>query len=149
MKRIFNRSSDFTYASKYIFKTFYNGNIIVIEGNERFEAGGEENIDRLFTLNPDCTAIICAYDNIALGAIKQLKNKRLSVPDDISVIGIDNIAMSKYAEPSLTTIGVDFEEVCMVACNILQKKLKNPYYKTHKNIVIKGDLIIRESVKRI
>lgn len=127
----------------------YSDNITVIECNERFEAAGKENIDRLLALNPDCTAIICAYDNIALGAIKQLKDKGLSVPDDISVIGIDNIVMGKYAEPSLTTIGVDFEEVCMITCDILQKKLKNPYYKTHKNIVIKGDLIIRESIKRI
>lgn len=124
-------------------------NITIIESTERFEDAGKDAVDKLLALRSDCTAIICAYDNIALGAIKQLKNKGLSVPDDISVIGIDNIVMGKYAETALTTIGVDFEEVCSLVCDILKKKLKNPYYKTYKKIVIKGELIVRESIKRI
>ena len=124
-------------------------NITVIESDKRFEEAGKDAVDKLLALTTDCTAIICAYDNIALGAIKQLKNKGLSVPDDISVVGIDDIVISKYAETALTTIGVDFEEVCSLVCDILKKKLKNPYYKTYKKIVIKGELIVRESIKRI
>lgn len=128
---------------------FGGDNIITIESSERFENAGKDGVNKLLALKTDCTAIICAYDNIALGAIKELKNKGLCVPDDISVVGIDNIEIGKYAETSLTTIGVDYEQVCALACDILQKKVKNPYYKTHKNIVIKGELIVRESIKKI
>ena len=124
-------------------------NVTVIESDKRFEDAGKDAVDKLLALRTDCTAIICAYDNIALGAIKQLKNKGLSVPGDISVIGIDDIAIGKYAETSLTTIGVDYDRICLMVCDILQKKLKNPYYKTYKKTVIKGELIVRESIKRI
>ena len=121
----------------------------VIESEKRFEVAGKDCAEKLILSNPDCTAVICAYDNIALGAIKQFKTAGLSVPEDISVIGIDNITTGKYAQTSLTTIGVDTESICALACDILQKKLKNPYYKTHEKTNIKGELIIRESVKKI
>lgn len=122
---------------------------LLIQSEKRFEAAGEEGVDRLMDQAPDCTAIICAYDNIALGAIKQLQRYGKSVPADISVIGINDIGMSRYAETSLTTMGVDADDVCCLVFEILQKKLKNPYYKTMKKIQVKNELIIRQSIRKI
>lgn len=150
-KNIAFLSEPLTEARVEIFKgatrrfNFENATVIRCEG--RFEEAGEDGIDKLINTSPDCTAIICAYDNIAFGAIKRLKTRGLSVPDDISVIGIDNIIMGKYAETSLTTIGVDVENICEKACEILQKKLKNPYFRTYEKIIIKEELILRETIK--
>jgi LacI family transcriptional regulator len=51
-------------------------------------------------------AIFCANDQMAIGFIKAMKECRLRVPDDIAIVGFDDIQIAKYIEPSLTTIGV-------------------------------------------
>lgn len=123
--------------------------IKIIESHERFEKAGKDGINQLMSTDEDYTAIICAYDNIAIGAIKELKTRGYKVPDDISVIGIDNIAIGEYTETALTTIGINPEEICAIAWDLLQKKLKNPYYKSYQNITLNTELIVRESVKNI
>lgn len=122
---------------------------LAIECSARFEQAGKEGVDRLLQQAPDCTAILCAYDNIAFGAIKQLQAHGKSVPEDVSVIGINDIVMSRYAEPALTTMGADCDAVCTIAFDILQKKLINPHYKIPERIQLKNKLIIRQSVRKI
>ena len=123
-------------------------NPCIIESPYRFEQAGEDGAAKMLNEHPDCTAIICAYDNIALGAIRQLKQCGYRVPEDISVIGIDNIGISQHAENALTTIDTNPEEVCLIAWDILQKKLENKYYRSNQAITITGRLIIRETVKK-
>ena len=118
----------------------------VIQSENRFEEAGINGVKQLLKENKDYTAIICAYDRIAFGAIKELKNNGLKVPEDISVIGIDNITSSQYAETSLTTIDTKPSDICSIAWDLLQKKLKNKYYRINQNITVKPRLIIRESI---
>lgn len=123
-----------------------NGGINIIESEYRFEEAGEDGIRRLLDSDSGFTAVICAYDNIAFGAIKELKKAGLRVPDDISVIGIDNIALGRYTETSLTTIDSNPKAVCSVAWDILKEKIQNPYLSTRKNVKINAKLIVRETV---
>lgn len=132
---------------KKAMKNIGNSNINVIESEYRFEAAGEDGIRQILTMGNSVTALICAYDNIAFGAIKELKKAGLSVPNDVSVIGMDNINTGKYAETSLTTIDSNPEQVCTAAWNLLNKKIKNPYLSGKKEI-INAKLIIRESIAR-
>ena len=132
---------------KKAMKNIGNSNINVIESEYRFEAAGEDGIRQILTLGNSVTALICAYDNIAFGAIKELIKAGLRVPDDVSVIGMDNINTGKYAETSLTTIDSNPEQVCTAAWNLLNKKIKNPYLSGKKEI-INAKLIIRESIAR-
>jgi len=60
-------------------------------------------------LDQGVTAIVAANDQMALGVLKALKQRHLRVPQDISVIGFDDIAEAGYFEPALTTISSDFE----------------------------------------
>ncbi len=113
---------------------------------ERFQLSGESGIKQLLAQNNRITAIICAYDEIAFGAIKELKRNGISVPEDISVIGIDNIHATAYTETSLTTIDMNPDEICMIAWDLLQKKQENKYYKNRQEIVLSSKLIVRESV---
>lgn len=132
---------------KKAMKKIKNSNINVIESEYRFEAAGEDGVRQILTMGNSVTALICAYDNIAFGAIKELKKAGLRVPNDVSVIGMDNINTGKYADTSLTTIDSNPEEVCTVAWNLLKEKIKNPYLSTKKDI-INAKLIIRESIAR-
>lgn len=124
----------------------YNSAVIV--SNHRFEKAGEEGVVRLIEKKIDCSAIICAYDDIAVGAIKQLKRLGYNVPGDFSVIGIDNINITEYTETALTTIDTQPDEVCMIAWDLMQKKLKNKFYRSNQNITVSGRLIVRETVSR-
>lgn len=119
---------------------------LIIESNQRFEKAGEDGVQQLLSVKENYTAIICAYDNIALGAIKQLKRRGYRVPEDISVIGIDNISSSEHAETALTTIDTNPQEVCMLAWDIIQKKQQSKYYHSTQAITITGKLIQRETV---
>ncbi len=120
----------------------------VVVSQKRFEKAGEDGVKQLFTEDQQITALVCAYDYIAFGAIKQLKRQGLRVPEDVSVIGMDNISISQYTETTLSSIGGSPEEVCCIAWDLLQKKLKNPYYTSKQNIVLRENLILRESVAR-
>ncbi len=131
-----------------VMKKLGNMNIIKVESNERFEKAGVDGVKRLFELGKEFTAIICAYDYIAFGAMKQLKKSGFSVPDDISVVGIDNVSQSEYADTSLSSMDSRPSEVCQIVYDLLEKKMKNPYFKSRQNIKISTQFIIRESVAR-
>lgn len=118
----------------------------VIQSEFRFEKAGEDAVEQLLARETDCTALICAYDNIALGAIRQLRRRGYRVPEDVSVVGIDNIASSEHVETALTTIDTNPDEVCMLAWDIIQKKQQSKYYRSNQAITITGKLIVRETV---
>ena len=122
--------------------------VCIIESKERFEKAGEDGVRQLLETHPDTTAIICAYDNIAYGAIRQLKKAGLQVPQDVSVVGIDNISSSTHTKPALTSIDTQPEEVCRIAWELLQGKLQNNY-RPRQNIMIKTRLVLRESLDQV
>jgi len=117
----------------------------IIESKLRFESAGEDGICQLLEQAPGCTAAICAYDNIALGAIRQLRSLGFKVPEDFSVVGIDNISVSEYTQLPLSTIDTNPEEVCMLAWDIIQKKQQSKYYRSRQAITITGQLILRST----
>jgi DNA-binding LacI/PurR family transcriptional regulator len=127
-------------------KKFSDINAFVTESNKRFEEAGIDGINRLFNKTNNLTAIICAYDNIALGAIKRLKEMGLNVPEDVSVIGIDNIHVAGFTETSLTSIDTNPNDICNIAYELLSKKIKNKYFKVNQSIVINSKIVIRESI---
>ncbi len=121
---------------------------VIAESPRRFEEAGVDGVTRLMELGADFTALICAYDYIAFGAIKKLQECGYRIPEDISVIGIDNISAGRFVQTTLTTIDTLPEEMCAIAWELLQKKLENKYFKAKQSIVIKPRLILRESVAK-
>ena len=67
----------------------------------------------------DITAIFCANDNTAIGAIKAIREKGYRIPEDISIIGVDDIETSQYISPMLTTVHIPMEEMGQLAAKIL------------------------------
>jgi LacI family transcriptional regulator len=93
------------------------------------------------------TAMVCAGDRYAIGAIRCVQDRGLSVPGDISFIGMDNILLSSYITPPLTTIGYNTFEIGKTAFELLMKKIKG---EAVKSIVFpSGSIIERSSVRQV
>ncbi len=65
------------------------------------------------------TAVFCAADVYAIGAIRAIRRAGLSVPGDISVTGIDDIVFSRYIDPPLTTVSIDDMRLAETGCQLL------------------------------
>lgn len=81
--------------------------------------GGYQGANFLIDQKADITAVFCANDNTAIGAIRAIKERGLRVPEDISVIGVDDIETSQYLSPMLTTVHIPMEDMGKVAAKIL------------------------------
>ncbi len=92
------------------------------------------------------TALLCAIDSFAIGALACCKDMKLSVPDDVSLIGIDDILLARYIEPKLTTIRIDKTEMGAVAMDLLRRQISG---KPVKSYSIPMQLIVRDSVKKM
>ena len=123
------------------------GSCCSVVSDKRFEEAGEDGARRLLASGVPFTAVVCAYDNIAYGAIKEFKRHGLSIPDDVSVIGMDNLDTSAYTETSLTSIDFDSDGLCRESWALMKKKLRDPYYRAEDGVVVPSRLIIRESIR--
>ncbi|NLW53465.1 MAG: LacI family transcriptional regulator, partial [Clostridiaceae bacterium] len=93
------------------------------------------------------TALFCTTDYYAILAIRYLHSQGINVPDDISIISIDNLPISKFMTPSLTTVRIDREKIGTRGFELIQKLINQ---EECESIVIDSyDVIVRESVARI
>jgi LacI family transcriptional regulator len=93
------------------------------------------------------TAIFCSDDYMAIGVIDRIKEAGLSVPEDISVIGFDDIELSSYIKPSLTTIRQPIHEIGKKSAELLLDLIECRK-KTPIREILDVELIIRESTSR-
>ncbi|MDX6041940.1 DNA-binding transcriptional regulator CytR [Scandinavium lactucae] len=75
----------------------------IARGNFTYEAGANA-LEQLLALPQPPTAVFCHSDIMALGALSLAKRRGLKVPDDLSIIGFDNISLSEFCDPPLTTV---------------------------------------------
>lgn len=94
------------------------------------------------------TAIFIANDSMAIGAYRAISEAGLSIPDDISIVGFNDIPTSQFLFPPLTTVKVPTELLVDTSIELLLDKIKNQR-KINKRIIIPTELIIRESCKKI
>jgi len=89
----------------------------------RFEKAGEQAAKSLLQMKRLPEGVICAYDEIAYGLIETLLSAGVRVPEDIGVIGINDIPMSRYCFGGLTTVGFPFSDVCKeLVADIIEDK---------------------------
>ena len=84
-----------------------DGALLVVERCESNVASGAAAAGRLLQAHPDVTGILCYNDVVAFGVLRAVRAGGRSVPEDVSVVGFDDIAFARFAEPSLTTIAQD------------------------------------------
>jgi LacI family transcriptional regulator len=119
----------------------------IVEGRYRYE-WAYEYIKNLEQIN--FTGVCCANDLIALGAIRALKEKNIKIPQEISIVGFDDIETAKLIEPPLTTIRQPAYEMGKCASEILINSLNDENFNLKEKIIIfKPELIKRNSTKLI
>lgn len=118
----------------------------VINGELDFESG-QRAMKQLLSLEIKPDAVFLVSDVLAIGALKSLKEARVSVPEDIAIVGFDNIQFATMTNPSITTIAQPMYEIGCQSCKMLIEKIKNKEAKID-NIVMDFELIIRESTMR-
>lgn len=91
-------------------------------------------------------AIFCASDPLAIDLLKALHDCKLRVPEDVSVIGFDNLKVSEIFYPSLTTIEQPFSEMGKAAVKLLVKQIENPKKRNEPNLIFNTKVVIRDSV---
>lgn len=115
-------------------------------GDFHFESG-EKMMDELLGLSSPPTAVFVCNDMMAIGAIRAIRNKGLDVPNDLSIIGFDNIPISRAITPALTTISQPIKKIAEEAMNILFDRMKGNISSPFKEVVLIPELIIRKSTK--
>jgi DNA-binding LacI/PurR family transcriptional regulator len=93
------------------------------------------------------TAIVCFNDQQALAVMSALKSINIAVPDDISIVGNDDIYYAKIYPVPLTTIRAPQEEIGRRAAEILIRNIESSTLLTNERVVLETEFIIRESTK--
>lgn len=119
----------------------------IIHGDFSLKSGFEA-ADHFASLENRPTAIFCMSDTMAIGLASGLRKRGIAIPEDISITGFDDIPMTKYMDPPLTTMRQPAKELGAKAMELLVQLLENPHQREHAPAShrLETELIIRESV---
>ncbi len=118
----------------------------ILEGDHKLE-GGIKAAQKILKGKVLPTAIVCSNDLTAIGAMKAFKAGGIRIPDDMSVIGLDNIALTEIVSPALTTIELERYRIGKTVMELLLNRIKDK--KLPKQICIfKTKLVVRESTAK-
>lgn len=95
------------------------------------------------------TAFFASIDSFAIGIYSGINHKGLRIPEDISVVGYDNLFITQYMNPPLTTYDTRIDELAKQSVDCLVRQIENGDKSTIEKNIFKGSLIIRDSVKNI
>jgi len=123
------------------------GKDLVIEGDQTSKSG-EEAVRYFLSLKNPPTAIFATNDVMAIGALRELQRNNLKVPDDVSVVGFDDIPLASLVNPPLTTIAQPIYEIGAQAMKLLIRNIEKKDVVKSK-IILDTKLVIRESTRRV
>lgn len=107
-------------------------------------SGGYSAVDALLAKGEDVDALFCANDVMALGALRRLRELGRRVPQDIALVGVDDIDLGRVSSPTLTSVSLLAGERGRLATEFLLERLGNPELEP-REVVITPKLVIRES----
>ena len=116
----------------------------IVESHFDFE-GGIVGAQKLLSLSDRPTAIFCCSDTIAIGAYQAIQNQGLRIPQDISIMGYDDIELARYLFPSLSTISQPKAELGKLAVETLLQRIQEPN-ENYRTLVLEPTCILRESI---
>lgn len=117
----------------------------VKRGDVRFEEGGYQLACELLKESELPTAIIASYDQVAVGAMKAFREKGIRIPQEVSIVGFDNIVLDEYCQVPLTSVTNPVEQMGVTAVKILLDALRNPGTHVVQNVSLQSRLVVRES----
>ena len=118
---------------------------LLVQGDHTLE-GGVSAMEKLLTLETRPTAVVCSNDMTAIGVLHKLYRTGLRVPDDISVIGFDDIHLAQFMLPPLTTVQMSCKDLAAAAVEALRAGIEPDHPKAaKKEWQIPTRLVVRQS----
>jgi DNA-binding LacI/PurR family transcriptional regulator len=106
--------------------------------------GGRQATRSLLAMGFQPTAIICVNDIMAVGALRELRERGIRVPQDMSVTGFDNVKLSEFCYPALTTVHIPRDRIGHIICEHLIPDAGQVEVSDHE-IVIDPEFVLRDS----
>ena len=116
-----------------------------LEGDSPSPQLGYKATKKLLAAAEPFSALFAFNDISAMGAIRALRESGLQVPQDVSVVGFDDIQSAAYQNPSLTTVRQPLREMGRVAAEILLKRINRPGVDLHDKHIVEPELVVRET----
>ena len=104
--------------------------------------GGRRAARTLLAASPETTAIICVNDFMAVGAMRELRDRGMRVPEDMSVTGFDNVKLAQFCYPALTSVHIPRDQIGQIICDAL---LPGDNAVLEHEFRIDPDLVVRDS----
>ena len=121
---------------------------LIIQGDFRMKSGGEA-ISQLLDLEKPPTAVFVCNDLMAIGAIQVAHSKGLKIPEDMSIVGFDDISLAQAIYPSLTTIAQPIMQIAEKVMSLLIRRIGDQEEATNnfeiEQVLFEPTLIIRDS----
>lgn len=95
------------------------------------------------------TALIAAGNQIAVGVLQTLRERAVRIPDDLSLICIDDVDLLRHGNPPVTVVSRPFERIGELAANRLLERIRHPEAAEHQQIFVPTNLVIRSSCRSI
>jgi LacI family transcriptional regulator len=120
--------------------------IEVVETANLTVAAGRQAAGELATLSADRrpTAMFCANDLVALGVLQELTRRGLRVPDDVAIVGYDDIEFAAAAATPLSSVRQPREQLGRTAADLLLEELADPGHR-HRHVLFQPELVVRRS----
>ena len=118
---------------------------VVVPTGRLLRRNGAEAAERLLDLPRPPDALFCFNDVIAFGAMHALRARGVRVPDDVAVVGFDDVEEASYSSPTLTSVRPDKKAIAETAVERLFARLENPDSHQPDEVVIPHELVVRES----
>jgi DNA-binding LacI/PurR family transcriptional regulator len=109
------------------------------------DSGGRRAMSMLLELRDPPTGVVCVSDRVAVGALEAIAERGLRVPDDISVVGFNDIPAASYVHPKLTTIRVPFPQIGKIAAELLIRQIEARAQAAPQHLLLQPELVVRES----
>lgn len=104
--------------------------------------GGRRATRTLLAGTPGLTAIVCVNDLMAVGALRELRDRGIRIPDDISVTGFDNVELAQYCYPALTSVHIPRDQIGQIVCESLISQENGA---RQGEMVIDPEVVLRDS----
>ncbi|NCC50809.1 MAG: LacI family transcriptional regulator [Spartobacteria bacterium] len=133
-----------TFIDHCVGKGLKRKDITAVDGGRDWsQEDGYRAAEQLLAAHPKITAIMAGNDRMAVGAMSYVHSRKLKVPGDVSVIGVDDIPTARFSNPPLTTIQHPLYELGRLACEQVLAMFRNDIERYQEVVPVK--LVIRES----
>ena len=122
---------------------------LVAHSDEYSIFGGREAMQSLLKRNPDMTAVVVTSDDLTVGSMIAINESGVALPDDLSLIGFDNVDFARASHPGLTIVRQPVQEIAAKTVEVLLNRRGGRVRLPAEEIRLKAGMIMGKPVKRI